>query len=71
MAKYRDLTAEELKYANREILAERLAAAQQERAELQNRLAEIQQMTARFDTFGDPGRTRAFMGDVAQIAQVA
>lgn len=34
-------------------------------------LAEIQQMAARFDTFGDPGRTRAFIGDITRIAKRA
>ena len=34
-------------------------------------LTEIRDLAARFDTFGDPGRTRAFIGDIAQIASRA
>lgn len=71
MTTFRDLTPEELKYADRDILAQRLAAIQQERAELHAKLAEVRDMAARFDTFGDSGRTRAFVGDIARIAQVA
>jgi hypothetical protein len=36
---YRDLTSEELRYCGRDILAERLAAIQAERAELLKQLA--------------------------------
>lgn len=69
MTTYRDLTPVELKYADRDILAGRLAAVQRERSDLLKRLAEVGQMAARFDTFGDSGRTRAFVGDIARIAE--
>jgi hypothetical protein len=39
-SKFRDLTAEELRYVDRDILAGRLAAIQQERAELIKKLAD-------------------------------
>lgn len=122
MTTYRDLTPVELKYVDRDILAGRLAAIQEERLSLRQRidqahealaieefdgdscpdlettieyavgrylavceaeaeaadivrelrakLAEVRQMAACFDTFGDSGRTRAFVGDIARIAQV-
>lgn len=40
MTTFRDLTPEELKYADRDLLAGRLAAIQQERAKLVAQLAE-------------------------------
>jgi hypothetical protein len=38
---------------------------------LREALTEVREMAGRFDTFGDPGRTRTFISDITQLADRA